>query len=74
MDIPTNNDDNEVMEASSSLREKAHEKDFERMKEEHVSTNNNEDFKGTASMAGIRKMILRDMTFTERANNDDDDD
>ena len=74
MDIPTNNDDNEVKEASSSLREKAHEKDFERMKEEHVSTNNNEDFQGTASMAGIRKMILRDMTFTERANNDDDDD
>jgi selenocysteine lyase/cysteine desulfurase len=81
-------DYNKYDDTSSSLREKAHEEDFERMKlkEFMIDTNKSTDANANAntdndndtindnnndssnddsqsSMSGLRKMILRDMTF-----------
>ena len=57
-------DYNKYDDTSSSLREKAHEEDFERMKQKEDNNNDSSNDNNTqSSMSGLRKMILRDMTF-----------
>mmetsp|Transcript_29052 Transcript_29052/g.32590 ORF Transcript_29052/g.32590 Transcript_29052/m.32590 type:complete len:1297 (-) Transcript_29052:13-3903(-) len=71
--------DDAGMETSSSLREKAHEEDFERMKQtEFVADKSTGDFAGIQthhstgdinnfqSMSELRKMMVHDMTFTAK--------
>ena len=58
-------DYNKYDDTSSSLREKAHEEDFERMKQKEDNNNDSSNtINSLSSMSGLRKMILRDMTFT----------
>ena len=88
MDIPSrqdyyfsrdyDDDDNK----DSSLREKAHEEEFERMKREEFSdTNigangrssggnllNGKSSKDLGSITELRQQVLNDMTFTDRAS------
>ena len=72
---------------NSSLREKAHEEEFERMKREEFSgangvANGNGSYGGSllngnsnevGSISDLRQQVLSDMTFTDRAGNGESD-
>ncbi len=88
MDIPSRQDYYFIMDyddddnKDSSLREKAHEEEFERMKREEFSdTNigangrssggnllNGKSSKDLGSITELRQQVLNDMTFTDRAS------